>query len=98
MDRLEQRKLLPAEHLVDSGYTSVVGMHQAARRTITLIGPLRLNNSWQHRTQPGFSRDAFTIDRDRRQVTCPHRQDQRRRDRASRPGPLPGSDVRPQAV
>ncbi|MEO3807314.1 IS1182 family transposase [Nonomuraea sp. B1E8] len=71
-DRLEQRKLLPAEHLVDSGYTSVVGMHQAARRTITLIGPLHTNNSWQHRTQPGFSRDAFTIDYDRRQVTCPN--------------------------
>jgi hypothetical protein len=70
--RLERRRLLPAEHLVDAGYTSAVHLDKAARRNITLIGPLKTNGSWQQRTQPGFSREAFTIDYEARQVTCPN--------------------------
>ncbi|WP_405682306.1 IS1182 family transposase [Streptomyces sp. NBC_01238] len=73
--RLQRRGLLPAEHLVDSGYTSLVHLEQAAREhRVTLTGPMPGNPTRQHRRGEGFSRDDFHIDFDRRQVTCPQGQ------------------------
>ncbi|MBB6172532.1 transposase [Nocardiopsis mwathae] len=73
--RLHRRGLLPAEHLVDSGYTSLVHLEQAARRhQVTVCGPLPTNPTRQHRRGEGFGRDDFRIDFDRRQVTCPQGQ------------------------
>ncbi|WP_206061936.1 IS1182 family transposase [Nonomuraea basaltis] len=70
--RLEQRGLLPDEHLADGGYISVALLDRAAREhQVTLIGPVPKNNSRQQREQAGFSLEDFTIDFDRRQVTCP---------------------------
>ena len=44
--QLEQRQLLPGEHLVDSGYPSAELIIHAARVFgITLAVPLRLDNS-----------------------------------------------------
>ncbi|WP_235193116.1 transposase [Streptomyces viridochromogenes] len=66
---------LPAEHLVDSGYTSLVHLEQAARQhEVTVTGPLPGNPTRQHRRGEGFGRDDFHIDYDRRQVTCPQGQ------------------------
>ena len=40
-DRLARRGLLPAAHLVDGGYTSLVHMERAGRlHQVTLTGPL----------------------------------------------------------
>lgn len=73
--RLRRRGLLPAEHLVDSGYTSLVHLDQAARQhKVTLTGPLPGNPTRQNRRGEGFSRDDFHIDYDRQQVTCPQGQ------------------------
>ncbi|MER5363067.1 transposase [Streptomyces sp. NPDC002785] len=73
--RLARRGLLPAEHLVDSGYTSLVHLERAAREhQITVSGPLPGNPTRQHRQNEGFDRDDFHIDFDRRQVTCPRGQ------------------------
>ncbi|MEO3768731.1 IS1182 family transposase [Streptomyces sp. B8F3] len=73
--RLHRRGLLPAEHLVDSGYTSLPHLEQAARdHQVTVSGPLRSNPTRQHRRGEGFARDDFHIDYDRRQVTCPQGQ------------------------
>ncbi|MGP4088127.1 hypothetical protein [Streptomyces sp. KR55] len=73
--RLHHRGLLPAEHLVDSGYTSLPHLEQAARdHQVTVSGPLRSNPTRQHRRGEGFARDDFHIDYDRRQVTCPQGQ------------------------
>ncbi|MFE4416001.1 IS1182 family transposase [Streptomyces sp. NPDC056821] len=73
--RLGRRGLLPAEHLVDSGYTSLVQLEQAAREhQVTVTGPLPGNPTRQHRRGEGFGRDDFHIDFDRRQVTCPQGQ------------------------
>ncbi|MEV0293492.1 IS1182 family transposase [Nocardia sp. NPDC050710] len=73
--RLQRRRLLPAEHLVDGGYTSLVHVAQAAREhRITVTGPLPGNPTRQHRENDGFGRDDFHIDFDRRQVTCPQGQ------------------------
>lgn len=73
--RLKRRGLLPAEHLVDGGYTSLVHLEQAARKhQITVTGPLPVNSTRQHRKNDGFGRDDFHIGFDRRQVTCPQGQ------------------------
>jgi transposase len=73
--RLARRRLLPGEHLVDGGYTSLVHLEQAAREhQITVSGPLPGNPTRQHRKGEGFDRDDFHIDFDHRQVTCPQGQ------------------------
>jgi hypothetical protein len=70
--RLARRKLLPSEHLVDGGCTSLVHLERAAREhQVTVSGPLPGNPTRQHRRSEGFDRDDFHIDFDRRQVTCP---------------------------
>ncbi|MEY9872855.1 transposase [Streptacidiphilus sp. MAP12-33] len=72
-DRLAHRRLLPAEHLVDSGYTSVVHLDRAARdHQVALVGPLPVGGGApQRRQRAGFGRDAFDIDFIGKQVTCP---------------------------
>jgi Transposase DDE domain len=73
--RLARRGLLPTEHLVDGGYTSLVHVEQAGREhQVTVSGPLPGNPTRQHRRNEGFDRDDFHIDFDRRQVTCPRGQ------------------------
>ena len=73
--RLEHRGLLPGEHLVDGGYTSLVHMERAGREhQVTLVGPLPGNRTRQHRDQDGYARDDFRVDYDRREVTCPQGQ------------------------
>ncbi|WP_218025814.1 transposase [Nocardia miyunensis] len=73
--RLQRRRLLPAEHLVDGGYTSLVHVAQAAsEHQVTVTGPLPGNLTRQHRENQGFGRDDFHIDFDRQQVTCPQGQ------------------------
>lgn len=73
--RLARRGLLPAEHLVDAGYTSLPHLEQATREhQVTVSGPLRSNPTRQHRQNEGFARDDFHIDYDRQQVTCPQGQ------------------------
>jgi IS5 family transposase len=73
--RLKCRGLLPAEHLVDGGYTSLIHLEHASRQhQVTVTGPLPGNPTRQHRRNEGFGRDDFHIDFDRRQVTCPQGQ------------------------
>jgi transposase len=73
--RLARRGLLPAEHLVDGGYTSLVHLERAAREhQVTVSGPLPGNPTGQHRKNEGYDRDDFHIDFERRQVTCPQDQ------------------------
>jgi transposase len=73
--RLEHRGLLPAEHLADGGYTSLVHMERAGREhQVTLTGPLPGNPTRQHRTREGYARDDFRTGYDRREVTCPQGQ------------------------
>jgi transposase len=73
--RLDRRGLLPGEHLVDGGYTSLVHMDRAGREhRVALTGPLPGNRTRQHRDQDGYARDDFRIDYDREEVTCPQGQ------------------------
>ena len=70
--RLRERRLLPAEHYLDSGYPSAHTI-TTARTTygITLVTPALLDRSAQARAGTGFDKTAFAIDFDTRQVTCP---------------------------
>ncbi len=70
--RLEQRRLLPCEHLVDGGYVSVALLDSSTRdHHVELVGPVKSGNSWQRKHSTGFSREDFTIDFESRTVTCP---------------------------
>jgi transposase len=67
---LTQTGLAPAEHAVDAGYTSADLLLHARAQGITLLGPLLADTSPQARTG-GYTAQAFTIDFDHQQVTCP---------------------------
>jgi len=70
---LARAGLLPEEHLVDAGYTSVDHVLAArAEHGIELVGPLPPDSGWQARDQDGFDLTRFRIDWDRQQVTCPN--------------------------
>ena len=70
--RLADRVLTPAEHLVDSAYTDPAAIQAAqADHGITLITPMQADPSWQAAAGQGFDQASFTIDWQRRQVSCP---------------------------
>lgn len=69
---LEPRGLLPAEHLVDKGYTdSQVLVDSQRTYGGTLIGPVADDPSWQARMGTGFDKAQFVVDWARQIVTCP---------------------------
>ena len=69
---LEPRGLLPAEHLVDKGYTDSQTLVESQRTYgVTLIGPVADDPSWQARAGTGFDKAQFLVDWDRQVVTCP---------------------------
>jgi len=60
---LDQRGLLPGEHLVDSGYPSAeLLVSSQADYAITLVTPMLADTSPQARAGAGFDRTAFAID------------------------------------
>jgi transposase len=69
---LEQRGLLPAEPLVDKGYTDSQVLVESQRTSgVTLIGPIADDPSWQARAGTGFDKSQLLVDWDRKVVTCP---------------------------
>ncbi|MBT2235826.1 IS1182 family transposase [Nonomuraea sp. NEAU-A123] len=69
-ERLQERGLSPAQHLVDAGYTSAAALVSARTgHGIELIGPVKDNNSGQARG--ALSQTAFTINWTHRQAICP---------------------------
>lgn len=68
---LAARDCLPAEHWVDAGYPTAAHILTArAKYSVELHGPLAGNTSAQ--AGGAFGLDAFTIDWERRQATCPN--------------------------
>jgi transposase len=64
--------LLPAEQLVDAGYTRAA--HLVTSRTdhgIDLVGPVAVDARWQARAGMGFDRSHVLIDGEAQPVTCP---------------------------
>ncbi len=63
---------LPAEHLVDKGYTdSHVLVDSQREYGITIVGPVADDPSWQAQAGSGFAKGDFIIDWDARTATCP---------------------------
>jgi transposase len=85
---LARADLLPEEHLVDAGYTSVDHVLDArADHGVELVGPLPPDSGWQARDEDGFDLTRFQIDWDRKQVTCPNNKTSRNwRQTSSRQG------------
>jgi transposase len=69
---LADRDLLPAEHLMDAGYPSADYL-VACRNDyqVRLVSPVRADRSPQARANSPFARNAFAIDFDQQQATCP---------------------------
>lgn len=70
--QLADKGLLPAEHLVDSGYPSAdLVVAAATLHGLTLVSPMLLDHSVQARAGTGYDKASFAIDFDARQATCP---------------------------
>lgn len=65
---------LPGEHWVDTGYINAAAL-AAARRDhgVALHGPAQPDTTAQGK-HGAYGQDAFTVDWDKQQVTCPHGQ------------------------
>lgn len=71
-DSLAQRDLLPAEHLVDKGYTGSKVLVESQRDYgIKIVGPMADDPSWQARAGEGFDKAQFQVDWDQKVATCP---------------------------
>lgn len=69
---LQRRGVLPAEHYLDSGYASAAQVADAWKQfQVTMVTPLLADVSRQTRENRGYRREDFTVDWDKRQVTCP---------------------------
>jgi transposase len=69
---LAARECLPGEHWVDAGYTNAAAIVTARQvHGIALHGPVAANTNDRAATASGYGQEAFTIDWDRQQVTCP---------------------------
>ncbi|MET8248420.1 IS1182 family transposase [Streptomyces sp. NPDC005202] len=70
---LARRDLLPEEHWVDTGYANVCALAAAQRdHDVALHGPLKAVTVPHTRGDAAFGQDAFVIDWDNRQATCPN--------------------------
>lgn len=71
-DRLDDKGLLPSEHLLDSGYVSAeLLLTSPVERGVEVIGPVRPNSTRQAVQAAGYGKTSFSIDWDARQATCP---------------------------
>jgi DDE family transposase len=69
---LQQRDLLPAVHLVDTGFLDAE-LLVASREDygVDLLGPTRHDQRWQARSAEGFGLASFTVDFQGRKAICP---------------------------
>lgn len=69
---LAHKHLLPAEHLMDTGY--VDGEHLATSQGqygIDMIGPVVVPGNWQTQETDSYDLSQFSIQWEKQQVTCP---------------------------
>jgi hypothetical protein len=66
------RGMSPGEHLVDAGFvTAELLVSSRDDRDIRLVGPPRLDVSWQNRTEGAYGVEDFAIDWEREEARCP---------------------------
>jgi transposase len=72
---LKRAGRLPTEHLLDAGYVDAEALLTAQNELgIELRSPIREKVSWQAKADAGYDLAHFSIDWERRQVTCPQGQ------------------------
>jgi transposase len=72
LEALKERGLLPAEHLVDAGYTDA-GVLATSQETygVSVTAPVTPDPSWQSHENTGFDKTKFVVDWEAQVVTCP---------------------------
>jgi hypothetical protein len=69
---LADKGVPPLEHLVDAGYLSAeLLVRSRDHYGIDLVGPARINPTWQTKVEGAYTGDQFTIDWEKREVHCP---------------------------
>lgn len=69
---LENKALLPEEHIVDAGYVDGTLLVDSLEDFgMELIGPVRPDVSWQAKSPDGYDISQFEINWEKQQVTCP---------------------------
>lgn len=69
---LAKKDLLPAEHLMDTGYVDAgVLVHSQEEHGVAVCGPVPPDTSWQKRAGEGFDIACFAVDWEAQQVHCP---------------------------
>lgn len=68
---LEERQVVPSEHLVDTGYVTSDHLVRSHHHGIDLLGPVLEDQSWQARAKEGFGAAQFVIDWERQRAVCP---------------------------
>lgn len=72
---LQEKDLLPGEHLLDAGYVDARGLAESeSEYGVNMVGPTPPDTSWQARAGQGFDLSCFAIDWERLQVACPQGQ------------------------
>jgi len=70
--KLAEKRLLPAEHIIDAGYHEAALLVSSAQQYgITLLGPVRENSRWQAKANQGYDLTHFQIHWDEQRVICP---------------------------
>jgi transposase len=63
---------LPEEHIVDSGYLDAeLIVASQKKHSLTLLGPVPADTSWQAQAATGFDATQFQVDWEQQKVTCP---------------------------
>lgn len=71
-EALAQANRLPAQHLVDEGYTEAEYLVSSQHKHhVELLGPVAINPSWQAQEGKGYDVASFQIDWEKRCAICP---------------------------
>ena len=69
---LDEKGLLPQEHLVDNGYTDAKDLvNSQVEHGVELLGPVQEAHTWQDKANQGFQTACFQIDWQAQHVICP---------------------------
>lgn len=70
--KLEEKQLLPEEHLADKGYVdSEILVTSQKKYQVKVVGEIAQDSSWQAKEAKGFDKANFLIDWEKEQITCP---------------------------
>lgn len=72
---LEAKGMLPKEHLLDRGYvTTNILIESQEKQGVEVLGPIKVDTTWQAQAGRGFDVSGFTIDWEHQKVICPRGQ------------------------